>query len=319
MAYSIWCVRNDSSQRSARTALRSAFLLLALGFATATQAINVVEYGLDATSTSGSTSLSNSGGGTGGPQTVGSSFAFMVTSGGTDASVSYQPGLVGLQASSAWPSGDPVFGDPGDSHYGGVMIGIYDTLVMHKPAGSPDYGASLTFDILLTGQLSQVNGMARWFTEAELRAPLYRGPNFTLVQPIIRIDVEGRVDSGVGASGVSLPAMLSAQHPGSANTTDLFLYDTPIDLDWRIFVGVDGYRPGTTGVAGSAAANLGNTALWLGITARDSQGQIIEGLQFTSESGHNWATAVPLPPTIWMLLTAIGAAVGWRARRPFQS
>ena len=25
---------------------------------------------------------------------------------------------------------------------------------------------------------------------------------------------------------------------------------------------------------------------------------------------------INLPPTLWMLLTAIGAAVGWRARQP---
>lgn len=313
MACIVWFARNDSSSQSARTVIRGAFLALTLGFATATQAINVVEYTLVAQSSSGSTAVSNVfGSGTGAPQTVGSNFAFTATNGSTDVSVSYLPGQVGLQAFTAWPA-------PGsNSHEGWALVGIYDTLVMNRPAGNTDFGATLTVDILMTGALSTAGGMARWFTEAELRTGFYRGPNFALIQSIIRIDDFtnfGRVDATFGTSGLSLPVTVSSQALGFSNTTDVFPFDAPMDLDWRLYVTASGLGSNS---AGSATANLGNTALWLGITARDSQGQIIQGLQFTSESGHNWATAVPLPPTLWMLLTAIGAAVGWRARRPFR-
>lgn len=195
MAYSIWCVRNDSSPRSTRTALRSASLVLALCFATATQA-NSVGYTLVASSRSGSTVVSNvSGSGMGDPQTVGSSFAFTATNGSTHTSVSYLPGQVGQHAFTAWPAEESY------DQEGWALVGIYDTLVMNRPAGNTDLGATLSFQIKMTGGLSQVGGMARWFTEAELRTGYYRGPNFMLMQSITRIDdayAYGRVDSTLG-------------------------------------------------------------------------------------------------------------------------
>ncbi|MEZ5566644.1 MAG: VPLPA-CTERM sorting domain-containing protein [Gammaproteobacteria bacterium] len=277
----------------------------------AVSAISVVEYGISATSTTGVDGQSLQ-------VPVNLPFSVNAASGGSSASISYSPGVVGLTAATNWPSGDPNTTQFGADHSAGASVGIFDRINMERPAGNTDLGASLTFSITLSGSLAETNGFANWLLqEASFQAPLYRDATFALVQPLIRIEpVDGAVDGDFGSRGQSLPVTLTAARPATvSNATDFFLFDVPYDMRWRFAVNANG-NPAGPGQAGSAAANLGNTIVWLGITARDSQGNIIEGLQFTSESGYDWARAavVPLPASAWLLVTALGA-VGLRAAR----
>lgn len=250
-----------------------------------------------------------------------SPFIVNASSGGSSASINYTPGVFGVYAATSWPSGDPNTTQLGSQHRASATIGFYDRIIMERPAGNTDIGASLTFSIALSGSLAETNGYASWLLqEAVFQAPLYRGPGFTMLQPLVRIEpVDGAVDGRFGSRGQSLPVTLSAIAPASySNSTDVFLFDVPFDMRSRFAVYANG-NPAAPGEAGSAAANLGNTIAWLGITARDSQGNIIEGLQFTAESGHDWgkAAVVPLPATAWLLVTALGV-VGLRARRGYR-
>lgn len=68
---------------------------------------------------------------------------------------------------------------------------------------------------------------------------------------------------------------------------------------------------------GSAVADLYSTIAWGGVLALyDADGMPVESFQMVSGSGYDYATVqpaiVPLPATVWMLLTGIGALVARR-------
>jgi hypothetical protein len=284
-------------------------------------ALGVVEYTVWANSTSGSDVQQSV------PAPVNAGFIAEATSGGSNASIRYQPGVpgaagvpapvIGLVATTAWPAGDANTTQFGGDHNALASFGIFDTITMQRPAGIADYGATLSIQVMISGSLNQSNGAANWvLSELSLQALPYRAPGFVLVSPVISIDSLSGLSSGsFPPSGQSLPVTVTATKPASASATDIFLYDVPIDFRWRLLVSANG-NPAAAGQSGFAEADLGNTAVWLGITARDLQGNIIEDLQFTSESGVNWANAavVPAPAPVWLLLSALGA-LGLRAGR----
>jgi hypothetical protein len=240
-------------------------------------------------------------------------FSHTANSGGSHASASYTPATppnfasVAVKADTAWPAGGTNL-HPGENHLSGASIIVSDSFIPVRPAGSSDYLVDLSFSIGLSGFLAQSNGTAFWQTEARLTGIAYRDSTFTVVSPHISLYAYGR---NPGVPGTSLPVTLSSAVPSpSTNLTQNFVYGEPVQLFWSVMVWANGSGAGEN--AGYATADLSQTALWLGITGRDQQGQIIEGLTFQSESGANWGVppvVIPLPAGIWLLLTGLGALV----------
>ncbi len=230
------------------------------------------------------------------------------SSGASQASASYANQIVRVEASSSWPA------QTLRANAGAALI-VDDTFTVLRPAGNTDYGVSLSFSIGVTGLLSESNGFAGWHVDARFRSPAYRDPSFTIVRPEVAVLAHDTtlIDPGPGGD-TPLPATLTSATTGSG-TTSVFLYDVPIDLHWVSRVNAD--HGGDFDLPGSAAAALGNSAFWLGITARDLQGAIIEDLQISSPSGTNWmnAATVPEPALLWLWLPAAGAIALRRYRR----
>jgi hypothetical protein len=230
------------------------------------------------------------------------------TSGGSQASARYENQVIGVEASSSWAA----FALNASA---GALLILDDTFTVARPAGSSEFGVNLAFSIGVTGSLSESNGFAGWRVEGMFSAPAYRDATFTIVQPEVVVFARDTtlIDPFPGGD-TPLPAFLTSatNRPG---TTSYFLYDSPIDLRW--LVRVNAGLGGNSSLPGSAAAALGSSAYWLGITATDSQGAIIENLQITSESGTNWmnAAAVPEPALLWLWLPAAGALALSRCRR----
>ncbi len=87
----------------------------------------------------------------------------------------------------------------------------------------------------------------------------------------------------------------------------------PIDFIWILQAAIDSQGADDPGFA---SADLGNSAVWLGITALDANGAIIPDLQITSESGENWLLpgVVPEPASFWLAFAAVTALIGIRHR-----
>lgn len=222
------------------------------------------------------------------------------TSGGARASAGYAAGVARVSADATWAAG------PTNQTGASASIGIFDSFTLAAPPGSNLTGAFLSFSMALSGSLTASNGAALWFASGELSAPAYRDANFMIVIPRITIGANGRRDATTGSMGTALPVTLTSA-AGAPGTTNAFNFGVPIDLRVTLRAAIDAQGSGS---GGSASANLSDTIVWLGITARDSQGAVIEGLQITSASGQNWlepAVVVPLPPTAWLLLTSVGA------------
>lgn len=276
-------------------------------------AASLVQYDLSARSTSGSVLVGDTV-----PLTT--NVDENAVSGNSQASASYDPAPSGefaevrVRAATSWPAAEN-FQVPGQDHSASASIRVNDTFIVNKPltgpgSGPTDYRVDLTFSIQLSGSVSQSGGTTLWNVEASMRGNLYRDANRLMVQPGIGVDAQALDPGAIPVP--SLPLTLrSSIEPGPNNPTSLFLYGEPIDLSWWVAVQADGNRQRAGDDSGFARADLSHTAVWLGITARDEQGQIIEGLQITSASGLNWLdppTLVPEPATAGLLMTALGAA-----------
>jgi hypothetical protein len=230
-----------------------------------------------------------------------------VTSGASNASASYANRVIRLEASSSW-AGD----DSEDGQLAGATsrLGVFDTFTILPPLGSTDLGANLSFSFAMSGSLFQSNALAFWDAEGQWSAPAYRDPTRGIVQPFLTISAGGQSSHSAGNIGTPLPVTLTSA-PTGANATTYFLYNQPIDFRWILLANL-GHGP--SGVPGSAFTDLGNSAVWLGITARDADGALIEGLQITSASGENWLAAgvVPEPTAFWLSAVALAALVGAR-------
>jgi hypothetical protein len=187
---------------------------------------------------------------------------------------------------------------------------LQDRFRVVGPAGSTARGANLQVIYGLSGSLAESNGFAGWRTEAQLSSVAYRDPILGIVLP--QVSVLARNTTLIDLPEIPLPAtfLTATTQPGH---TSFFLFNTDIDLRW----GLSAFVNGDQQLAGSAAARLAQSAVWLGITARDDQGEIIEGLQIISESGTNWlnAATVPEPALLWLGLPAACALVLCRYQR----
>ncbi|MCL4778394.1 MAG: hypothetical protein KJ054_12905 [Gammaproteobacteria bacterium] len=234
-------------------------------------------------------------------------FSEEAASGNARASAEYAFGSSGVRATASWAAGGT------NQTAASARVLVLDSFTLLAPLGSTGFGAHLSFSVGYSGSLVAFNGAALWAGSAELSSAAYRDGSFSIVRPVVGFDVEGRQDSTTGSTGTGLPAMLTGGPTGAPGTTDFFLFGVPIDLRWIVQTAID-LKSG----AGSADADLSQTAVWLGITARDAQGALIEGIRITtSASGQNWllpAEPVPLPATASLLLTGF-AAIGLRATR----
>jgi hypothetical protein len=230
-----------------------------------------------------------------------------VTSGASNASASYSNRVIRLEASSSWAGDD---GEDGQLAGATSRLGVFDTFTIMPPLGSTDLGANLSFSFAMSGSLFQSNALSFWSAEGQWSAPAYRDDTFGIVQPFLTISAGGQSSHSAGNIGTPLPVTLTSA-PTGANATTFFLYNQPIDFRWILLANL-GHGP--SGVPGSAFTDLGNSAVWLGITARDADGALIEGLQITSASGENWLAAgvVPEPASFWLSAVALAAIVGAR-------
>lgn len=259
---------------------------------------------------------------------LGGDIGVTVNDGGSTASAFYYSALPGefamisLGAFTTWPAGIPNVSSPGANNHASAAVTVQDNFIVQKPLTGPgsgpgEYRVDLSFTIGLSGWLTQTNGTARWLAEARLSADAYRDHNFSIVQPSISVDAFDTNPYAI--PNPSLPLTLTSAIDYGADTSR-FRYGVPIDLMWEVRVLADSYNylvHSNTAAAGSASADLLGTAVWVGITARDELGQVIEDLTITSASGLNWANPpapVPLPASAWLLMTALGA-VGLRASR----
>lgn len=96
-----------------------------------------------------------------------------------------------------------------------------------------------------------------------------------------------------------------------------FLFGQPIDIAAELYTRAqaDGGL-GPPGLSASGAADYGGTFTWDGIVeVRDYQG-IVNNFSVTSDSGTNYAvSAVPLPPTLALVLPGVLAALSFTRRR----
>jgi hypothetical protein len=105
--------------------------------------------------------------------------------------------------------------------------------------------------------------------------------------------------------------------PGTYTFTLSFLFGQPIDLATELWT--QAYADGGLGPPGLdsyGTADFGSTFTWDGIVeVRDYQG-VVSNFSVTSASGANYAvSAVPLPPTLALVLPGVLAALGFARRR----
>jgi len=242
---------------------------------------------------------------------LGSGLSLAVSQGSSSASIGVEPGRLRLRAESTWPGG--VSSE--------ASVELTDTFILTStaPPGAAVVGAYLTANISVSGALAQSNGEVNWRSTALLSAPAYRSLGFEIVQPRSEADFTGRESATFGTSGPPLPTTFSTTTPTIPGFTGFFLVGEPVSVRLTFSA--------TTGCfdcssAGFARARLEDTLVWLGITARDEHGNIIEGLSFVSASGIDWGkppAVIPLPASAWLLLSALGALAGYARRRTTQS
>ncbi len=243
---------------------------------------------------------------------LGAGLSVTASIGSSRASMSVTPGMLRLRAESAWPaSPEGSYGYEAEAN-----VELTDTFILTAPPGSSVFLARLSATISVSGSVAQSGGGASWRSTALLSASPYRGPAFSLVTPWSEADVSGSESAAFGSSGASLPTTFTTTTPGiTPGYTDVFIVGQPVAV--RLTFSASAGCVTTCTSAGFARTSLEDTLIWLGITARDENGDIIEGLTFVSESGIDWGNppaAVPLPATGWLLLAGVGA-IAARARR----
>lgn len=112
---------------------------------------------------------------------------------------------------------------------------------------------------------------------------------------------------------------------GTVTFTAPFIFGTPFQFGAAFTVVASGtikssnVQPLTNGItAASASALYGNTVTWGGIGGVRAGSNVITDFSVASESGVNYALAVPEPSTLWLLaggLMAVGRVAKRRTRR----
>jgi hypothetical protein len=234
----------------------------------------------------------------------GGSFSASLTNGGSSGWFAIGPAYARVRAAFDWGAG----GSGGTS----VNVTVTDTMVMQRPPGGNQFAAALSVTIGVSDSLAQSGGSAGWTAGAELQSSLYFAPFAGFVQPRIGGRASGSESAAFGSSGTGLPAtFITGILPG---TTDVFLFNTPIFLWFSCGASADSNASG----GGFARANLEDTILWLGIVARDADGNIIEGVTFNSTGGFDWGSppaVIPVPASGWLLLSGCAVIGGWRRRQ----
>jgi len=85
-------------------------------------------------------------------------------------------------------------------------------------------------------------------------------------------------------------------------------YNQPISILWAIGAGAS-LLPEDYGSAGTAHARLDHTAVFIGMDIMDLDEfgnlSLVDGARITSASGYDWASPVPLPASVWLLLSGL--------------
>ncbi len=232
---------------------------------------------------------------------------------GIDARIAVSGGRLSALASGTWGSSTNQGAEP--SYEAVAAVSVRDSFTLSGP-GAP---VSLDFQVALDGGLQAVTANAYWQMDAYLTQPGV-GSVFLVGEWDSASETGyppyGLWDYQEGISG-DLSGSTYLSSSSYLNPPVFFERDVPIEVFWVLYTTISD-RNTPLGSPGGASADFFRTATWLGITARDADGNIVEGLEYVGASDYDWMAGepapVPLPPTGWLVLTGLAAVAAARKR-----
>lgn len=242
-----------------------------------------------------------------------------------EARVAVSGGRLSALASGFWGQSYSDTAEP--SQAATAFIRLRDSFVISGAGAS----VTLDFQVALDGSIQANNANAAWQMGAFLAQGLigsnpnnpddYQNMIMLAASPIPEFGTVfppyGRIDYLWGSQGDLAGGVYSSSPLHVESPAPLFERGVPIEVFWYLRTDIDDRDTPLTS-PGSASGNFYNTATWLGITARDSDGNLIDDLTVVGASGYDWyvgeSSVVPLPASAWLLLSGI-ALLGSRLRR----
>lgn len=216
------------------------------------------------------------------------------------------PGALRARADAEWPD---FIAEP---RFAWAEASLTDTLTLTHPDIDPslqNIGTRLRIRFRVDGDLAFTGAGTADFLAlftAQAGSSGFHASRFEAVY-----NADGLLTTGTGGfDAFAWPAGTTGSPFGIFETYAWMPYNQPIDILWALGAGAS-LLPEDYGSAsaGTAHARLDNTAVFLGmdIMEFDEFGSLrpVDGARISSTSGYNWASPVPLPASVWLLLSGL--------------